>query len=156
MQRFGYWCNANIFRTNQASFLSYFLSLANRKKALTMYLVEFRLYGIDGSVVECSPATRAARVRFPVDAIFWQMCNANNFRLIRLAWVIFLKLANRKKALNIYLVEFRLHGIDGSVVECSPATRAARVRFPVDPTFWLLMQREHIPNKSGFVLESGK
>ena len=27
---------------------------------------------IDGSVVECSPATRAARVRFPDDAqIFW-------------------------------------------------------------------------------------
>ena len=25
-------------------------------------------YSIDGSVVECSPATRAARVRFPVDA----------------------------------------------------------------------------------------
>ena len=25
---------------------------------------------IDGSVVECSPATRAARVRFPVDAIY--------------------------------------------------------------------------------------
>ena len=28
--------------------------------------------GIGGSVVECSPATRAARVRFPADAmIFW-------------------------------------------------------------------------------------
>ena len=26
--------------------------------------------GIGGSVVECSPATRAARVRFPADAIF--------------------------------------------------------------------------------------
>jgi hypothetical protein len=25
---------------------------------------------IDGSVVECSPATRAARVRFPVDAVY--------------------------------------------------------------------------------------
>ena len=28
------------------------------------------LISIDGSVVECSPATRAARVRFPVDATF--------------------------------------------------------------------------------------
>ena len=27
--------------------------------------------GIVGSVVECSPATRAARVRFPDDAVFF-------------------------------------------------------------------------------------
>ena len=26
--------------------------------------------GVGGSVVECSPATRATRVRFPADAIF--------------------------------------------------------------------------------------
>ena len=29
------------------------------------------------------------------------------------------------------------HSIDGSVVECSPATRAARVRFPVDAVAFL-------------------
>ena len=28
------------------------------------------IHRIGGSVVECSPATRAARVRFPADAIF--------------------------------------------------------------------------------------
>jgi hypothetical protein len=31
--------------------------------------IEYR--SIVGSVVECSPATRAARVRFPDDAIFY-------------------------------------------------------------------------------------
>jgi hypothetical protein len=30
---------------------------------------EIKNKGIGGSVVECSPATRAARVRFPADAI---------------------------------------------------------------------------------------
>ena len=30
--------------------------------------------GIVGSVVECSPATRAARVRFPDDANLFLMC----------------------------------------------------------------------------------
>ena len=32
---------------------------------------EFNIASIVGSVVECSPATRAARVRFPDDANFW-------------------------------------------------------------------------------------
>ena len=31
---------------------------------------EFNIASIVGSVVECSPATRAARVRFPDDASF--------------------------------------------------------------------------------------
>ena len=34
------------------------------------------------------------------------------------------------------IVSFRFRSsIGGSVVECSPATRAARVRFPADATF---------------------
>ena len=32
------------------------------------FLSQYLLVGIVGSVVECSPATRAARVRFPDDA----------------------------------------------------------------------------------------
>ena len=32
------------------------------------------LSSISGSVVECSPATRAARVRFPADATFISIC----------------------------------------------------------------------------------
>ena len=32
------------------------------------------LPSISGSVVECSPATRAARVRFPADATFFSKC----------------------------------------------------------------------------------
>ena len=35
-----------------------------------MCLIFLRNMSIGGSVVECSPATRAARVRFPADAIF--------------------------------------------------------------------------------------
>jgi hypothetical protein len=37
-------------------------------------------YGIVGSVVECSPATRAARVRFPDDANFFSSVNQYNVR----------------------------------------------------------------------------
>ena len=33
-----------------------------------------------------------------------------------------------------------LISIGGSVVECSPATRAARVRFPADAIFFLILQ----------------
>ena len=32
---------------------------------------EFNIASIVGSVVECSPATRAARVRFPDDAVYF-------------------------------------------------------------------------------------
>ena len=35
--------------------------------------------GIGGSVVECSPATRAARVRFPADATLFQSDQFNSF-----------------------------------------------------------------------------
>ena len=43
-------------------------------------------YSIDGSVVECSPATRAARVRFPVDALLYSFYQKfhNIFRFISL------------------------------------------------------------------------
>ena len=38
--------------------------------------------GIVGSVVECSPATRAARVQFPDDAkYFWPEINYNHFAM---------------------------------------------------------------------------
>ena len=36
-----------------------------------MFFWPEHLYGIVGSVVECSPATRAARVRFPDDALLF-------------------------------------------------------------------------------------
>ena len=36
-----------------------------------MYVAANNSYSIVGSVVECSPATRAARVRFPDDANFF-------------------------------------------------------------------------------------
>ena len=40
--------------------------------------------------------------------------------------------------------EFNIASIVGSVVECSPATRAARVRFPDDASFILAQQvRKH-------------
>jgi hypothetical protein len=35
-----------------------------------MEIMLLKKSSIGGSVVECSPATRAARVRFPADALF--------------------------------------------------------------------------------------
>ena len=40
------------------------------KVGLILELVVKRGLSIGGSVVECSPATRATRVRFPADAFF--------------------------------------------------------------------------------------
>ena len=39
---------------------------------LLTHKINFLKESIGGSVVECSPATRAARVRFPADATFLQ------------------------------------------------------------------------------------
>ena len=42
-----------------------------------------------------------------------------------------------------YSILYQLNmSIGGSVVECSPATRAARVRFPADATFIFLHRME--------------
>ena len=48
----------SLYRTSQSTIASAVRSLKNKESS------------IGGSVVECSPATRAARVRFPADAHF--------------------------------------------------------------------------------------
>ena len=48
---------------------------------------------------------------------------------------IFLKIKKLLIVKNLKAIDTQ--GIVGSVVECSPATRAARVRFPDDANFWL-------------------
>lgn len=48
-----------------------------------VYLSQGWYLSIDGSMVECSPATRATRVRFPVDALFSE--------IYKLVSVLFLK-----------------------------------------------------------------
>ena len=46
---------------------------------------EFNIASIVGSVVECSPATRAARVRFPDDAnIFFHFLHLGTWRLFKI------------------------------------------------------------------------
>uniref|UniRef100_A0A0K2SZ99 Uncharacterized protein n=1 Tax=Lepeophtheirus salmonis TaxID=72036 RepID=A0A0K2SZ99_LEPSM len=45
-------------------------------------------YGIVGSVVECSPATRAARVRFPDDAMYFLSFKKNKTMTLSLIYII--------------------------------------------------------------------
>ncbi|GIY48906.1 hypothetical protein CEXT_44751 [Caerostris extrusa] len=72
---------------------------------------------IGGSVVECSPATRAARFRFPADARFLSFFQPADRTIF----------SSEISTLRSTLVSKRLRrSIGGSVVECSHATRAAR------------------------------
>ncbi|GIY48922.1 hypothetical protein CEXT_44831 [Caerostris extrusa] len=81
---------------------------------------------IGGSVVECSPATRAARVRFPADARFLSFFQPAGRTIF----------SSEISTLRCTLVSKpSRRSIGGSVVECSPATRAPRVRFPADARF---------------------
>ncbi|GAA6097380.1 cilia- and flagella-associated protein 46 isoform X2, partial [Tachysurus ichikawai] len=75
-------------------------------------------YSIGGSVVEFSPATREARVRFPANASIGGS-------------VVEFSPATREAR-----VRFPANAsIGGSVVEFSPATREARVRFPANARY---------------------
>ena len=60
-----------------------------QETAISLVLVKFVCIG--GSVVECSPATRAARVRFPADARLYFGC----FREFNLCCVVWLATRNR-------------------------------------------------------------
>ncbi len=71
---------------------------------------------IDGSVVECSPATRAARVRFPVDAIpfcrrIWFYCFVHNTtNSHNLFWNLTKCLIDIEKLWLFFLHTVRLNG----------------------------------------------
>ncbi|KFD67761.1 hypothetical protein M514_20056 [Trichuris suis] len=112
------------------------------------------LHSVGGSVVECSPATRATRVRFPADAAIPQEFHVDTHLLTQRRWFSGRMLAchagdpgsipGRRSVWLFYLIcrvvyhrnsmwtHIYLHSVGGSVVECSPATRATRVRFPAD------------------------
>ena len=124
--------NLCLFRQDPMKHLNPYKVEAGAVLSVKLRNCSFENVCIGGSVVECSPATRAARVRFPANATF-------NLCLFR---------QDPMKHLNPYKVEagavlsvklrncsFENVCIGGSVVECSPATRAARVRFPANATF---------------------
>ena len=60
-----------LFSVENFSFCVFFIFLEIKKLLIVKNLKAINTQGIVGSVVECSPATRAARVRFPDDASFY-------------------------------------------------------------------------------------
>ena len=132
----------------------------------------FLTCGTGGSVVEFSPATREARVRFPASATFFSFYSflqyfvwSKTFYNMDVSRVWHWWFSGRILACHaggpgsipgqcnffsfcsflqyfvwskiFYKSMFHACGTGGSVVEFSPATREARVRFPVSATFQL-------------------
>ena len=81
----------------------------------------FHACGTGGSVVEFSPATREARVRFPASATFFHFTHFYNI------------LCDLK---HFIISMFHACGTGGSVVEFLLSTQEDWVRFPASATFF--------------------
>ncbi|KRX65967.1 hypothetical protein T09_7391 [Trichinella sp. T9] len=100
-------------------FQNYFETAKYFYSAITLYFDKYIYYNnthnsVGGSVVECSPATRATRVRFPADANFYPktfgyICKQNHAMMI----IIDFKAEMRLRFWN-YVIIFPIDRIDSS------------------------------------------
>ena len=91
--------------------------------ALVIYVVEVK------SSISISWQGTTARLAMAINFVLMCFLGQNIFNLVGLRQ------------------EFNIASIVGSVVECSPATRAARVRFPDDANFCDWIVQKHNKNK---------
>ena len=124
---------------------------------------------IVGSMVEFSPPTRVTRVRFPDDADILStfekasrdlksragMDDLYIGQVASLLWTLSLVSYHLYKGPfqfdSVFFILIMFHAsIVGSVVEFSPATREARVRFPDDATLLLSFEITSKHNLDGY------